>query len=169
VEELILSAIHVHGVNGVRQTEIHTAEPQVSFGEECLVFSLLSKNLNIKLYRTKIFPVVLYGCESWSLTLRDVRGLRVFENRVLRTIFGPKRDEVTREWRKLHHEKLHDLYCSPNIVRVVKSRRMRCLGQVARMGERRVVYRVLVGKPEGKRLHGRPRHRREINIKMNLQ
>ena len=91
------------------------------------------------------------------------------ENRVLRRIFGPKRDEVTGEWRKLHNEELNDLYCSPNIVRVIKSRRMRWEGHVARMGERRGVYRVLVGKPEGKRPLGRPRRRWEDNIKMDLQ
>jgi len=83
--------------------------------------SLLPKNLKIKIYRTIILPVVLYGCEIWSLTLREGRRLRMFENRVLRGIFGPKRDEVTGEWRKLHNEELSDLYCSPNIVRVIKS------------------------------------------------
>jgi len=88
---------------------------------------------------------------------------------VLRRIFGPKRDEVAREWRKLHNEELSDLYSSPNIVRVIKSRRMRWAGHVARMGERRGVYRVLVGKPEGKRPLGRPRRRWEDNIKMDLQ
>jgi len=92
----------------------------------------------------------------------------VFENRVLRGIFGPKGDEITEEWRKLHNEELNDLYCSTNIVRVIKSRRMRWVGHVARMGERRGVYRVLVGKPEGKRVLGRPRHRWEDNIKMDL-
>ena len=96
-------------------------------------------------------PVVLYGCETWSLTLREQRRLRVFENRVLRRVFGPKGDEVIGDWRKLHNEELHDLYPLPNIVRVVISRRMRWAGHVARMGERRGVHRVLVGKPEGKK------------------
>jgi hypothetical protein len=84
---------------------------------------LLSKNIKIKIYR--VLPVVLYGCETWSLTLREERGLGVFENRVLRKIFGPKRDEVIWEWKKLCIEELNDLYCSPNIVRVIKSRRMK--------------------------------------------
>jgi hypothetical protein len=98
---------------------------------------LLSKNLKIKLYSTIILPIVLYGCEIWSLTLREERKLRVFENRVLRRIFRPRRDEVTGEWRRLHNEELNDLYCSPNIVRVIKWRRMRWYGHVARMGEER--------------------------------
>ena len=93
----------------------------------------------------------------------------MFENRVLKRIFGPKRDDVTRECRKLHKEELNDLYCSPNIVQVIKSRRMRWVGHVARMGERRSVYRVLVGKPVRKRPPGRPRHSWEDNIKMDLQ
>jgi len=101
-------------------------------------------------------PVVLYGCETWSLILREERRLRVFENRVLRRIFGPKRNEVTREWRKLHNEELNELYFSPNIVWAIKSRRMRWAGHVARMRERRGVHRVLVGKPRGKRLLGDP-------------
>ena len=96
--------------------------------------SFLSKKLKIKIYRTIILPVVLYGCETWSLTLREERRLRVFENRVLRSVFGPKRDEVTGEWRKLHKEELSDLYSLPNIVRVVKSRRMRWAGHVALWG-----------------------------------
>ena len=102
-------------------------------------------------------------------TLREERRLRVFENRVLRSVFGPKRDEVTGEWIKLHNEELSDLYSLPNIVRVVKSRRMRRAGHVARMGEGRGVHRVLVGKPEGKRPLGRPRRRWEDNIEMDLQ
>ena len=92
--------------------------------QKLLSSSLLSKNLKIKIYRTIILPVVLYGCETWSLTLREECRLRVFENRVLRRIFGPKREGVTGEWRKLHNEELNDLYCSPNIVRVIKSRRL---------------------------------------------
>jgi len=88
------------------------------------------------------------------MTLREERRLRVFENRVWRRIFGPKRDEVTGEWRKLHNEELNDMYSAPNIVRVIKSRRMRWAGHVARMGERRGVYSVLVGKPGGKETTG---------------
>jgi len=114
-------------------------------------------------------PVVLYGCETWSLTLREECRLRMLENRVLRRVFGPKRDEVTGEWRKLRNEELSDLYSLPNIVQVVKSRRMRWVGHVARMGEGRGVHRVLVGKPEGKRPLGRPRHRLEDDINMDLQ
>ena len=83
---------------------------------------LLSKNLKIKIYRTIILPVVLYGCEAWSLILREEKKLRVFENMVLRRIFGPRKDEVTGKWRRLHNEELNDLYSSPNIVRVIKSR-----------------------------------------------
>ena len=116
-----------------------------------------SKNLKIKIYRNIILPVVLYGCETWSLILREESRLRVIENGVLR-VFGPKRDEVTGEWRILHKE-LRDLYSLLYIVRVVKSRRMRWAGHVARMGEERGVHRVLVGKPEGKGPLGRPRYR----------
>ena len=99
----------------------------------------------------------------------EERRLRVFENRVLRRIFGSTRDGVTGEWRKLHNEELNDLYSSPNIVRAIKSRRMRWAGHVARLRERRGVYRILVGKPEGKRPLGRPRLRWEDNIKMDLE
>jgi len=89
----------------------------LSFGSESFVFQFAIKNLKIKICRTIMLSAVLYGCETWSLALREERALRVFENRVLRRIFGPKRDEVTEEWRKLHNEELSDLYCSPNIVR----------------------------------------------------
>ena len=101
--------------------------------------------------------------------MREERKLRVFENKVLRRIFRPRRDEVTGEWTRLHNEELNDLYSSPNIVRVIKWRRMRWAGHVACMGEERVVYRVLVGKPEGKRPLGRPRRRWVVNIRMDLQ
>jgi len=101
--------------------------------------------------------------------LREELELRVFENMVLRRIFGPRRDKVTWEWRKLYNEELNDLYSSPNIVRVIKSRRMRWARHVARMGDERGAYRVLVGKPEGKRPLGRPRRRWVFNIRMDLQ
>jgi len=130
---------------------------------------LLSKNVKIKIYRTIILPFVLYGCEAWSLTLREETKLRVFENMVLRRIFGPRRDEVTGEWMRLHTEELNVLYSSHKIVRVIKSRRMRWAGHVARMGEERGVYRVLVGKPEGKRPLGIPRRRWVANIRTDLQ
>ena len=123
----------------------------LSFDAEPFVFQVAIQKFNIKIYRTIILPVVLYWCEIWSLISWEERKLRVFENMVLRRIFGPRRDEVTGEWRRLHNEELNDLYCSPNIVRVIKWRRMRWAGHVARMGEERGMYRVLVGKPEGKR------------------
>ncbi|KAJ4450771.1 hypothetical protein ANN_02201 [Periplaneta americana] len=113
--------------------------------------------------------VLLYGCETWTLTLREEHRLRVFENKVLKKIFGAKRDEVTGEWRKLHNAELHALYSSPDIIRNIKSRRLRWAGHVARMGESRNAYRVLVGRPEGKRPLGRPRRRWEDNIKMDLR
>jgi len=96
---------------------------------------LLSKNLKINIYRTIILPFVLYGCDTWSLTLREERKLRVFENMVLRRIFGPRRDEVTGEWKRLHNVERNDLYSTPKIVRVIKSRRMRWAGHVVRMGK----------------------------------
>ena len=103
--------------------------------QDLLSFSLLSKNLNIKVYRTIILPVVFCGFETWSLTLREERRLRVFQSRMLR-IFGPKRDEVTGKLRKVHNEELNDVYSSPNIIRVIKLRRMRWAGQVAQMERR---------------------------------
>jgi hypothetical protein len=98
--------------------------------------SAVKKNFKIRIYKTIILPVVLYGCETWSLTLREEHRLRVFQNRVLRKIFGPKRDEMMGEWRKLHNKELRDLYSSPSIIRIIKSGRMRWAGHVARMGRR---------------------------------
>jgi hypothetical protein len=117
----------------------------------------------MRVYRIIILPLVVYGCETWSLTLREEQRLRVFENRVLR-IFGPKRDKVTGEWRRLHNEELNDLYPSPNIVWLIKSRRMRWAGHVARVGEGRGAYRILVVRLEGRRPLWRPRRRWEANI-----
>jgi hypothetical protein len=124
--------------------------------------------VKIKIYKTIILLVVLYGCETLSLTFREEHRLRVFENRVFRRIFGPERDEVT-GLRKLHNEELHGLYSSPSIVRVIKARRMRWAGHVARMVEVRGAYDILVGRPEGRRPLGRPRRRWEDNIKMDLR
>jgi hypothetical protein len=108
------------------------------------------KKLKMRIYKTIILAVVLYGCETWSLTLKEKHRLRVFENKVLRRIFGPKRNEVTGGWRKLHNEELRYLYSSPSIIRIIKSRRMRWVRHVARMGEKRNAYKLLVVKPEGK-------------------
>jgi hypothetical protein len=129
----------------------------------------LSRNVKVKIYKTIILPVVLYGCVALSLTLREEHRLRAFENRVLRRIFGPKRDEVTGEWRKLHSEELHNFYSCPDIIRRIKSRRMRWAAHVARMREEKYVYKVLVGKPEGKRPFERLRRRWEDGIRMDLR
>ncbi|KAJ4444208.1 hypothetical protein ANN_05999 [Periplaneta americana] len=137
--------------------------------QKLLSSNLLPKVLKVRIYKTVILPVVLYGCETWTLTLGEEHRLRVFENNVLRKIFGAKRDEVTEEWRKLHNAELHALYPSPDIIRNIKSRRLRWAGHVARMGESRNAYRVLVGRPEGKIPLGRPRRRWEDNIKMDLR
>jgi hypothetical protein len=128
---------------------------------------VLSKNIKIRIYKTIILLAVLYWCETWSLTLREEHRLRVFENRALR-IFRPKRDEVTGGWRKLHNEKLHNLYSSSNIIRKIESRRI-CAGHVARMGAKRNAYRISVGKQEEKGTLGRPRRRWVDNIKMDLR
>jgi hypothetical protein len=113
--------------------------------------------------------VVLYGFETCSPTLREEHKLRVFENRVLRRIFGPKRDEMTGEWRKLHNEELRELYSSPSIIKIIKLRKIRWAGHVTRMGEKRNAYRLLVGKPEGMRPLGRPRRRWVDNIKRDVE
>jgi hypothetical protein len=120
------------------------------FGPEPSVFSSAVEKCKIRIYKNIILAVVQYGCETWSLTLREEHRLRVFENRVLRGIFGPKRNEETGEWRKLHNKELRDLYSSSSIIRTIKSRRMTWEGHVARIREKRNAYRLLVGKPEGK-------------------
>jgi sorting nexin-29 len=140
----------------INQNDIHDEiKSRLNSGNAChysvqnLLSSLLiSKNLKIKIYKTVILPVVLYGCQTWSLTLREVHRLRVSENRVLR-IFGPKREEDG-SWRKLHNDELHSLYSSPNIVRVINSRRMRWAGHVARMGEERWLQGFRLGSPKGR-------------------
>jgi hypothetical protein len=119
---------------------------------------LLPRNLKVKIYKTIVLSVVLYGCGTWSVTLREEHRLRVFGNRVLRRIFGPKRDEVMVGWRKLHDGEVHNLYSPPNIIRQIKLKRMRWAGLVEGMGEGRKVNKVFVGKPEVKRPHGRSRH-----------
>jgi hypothetical protein len=124
---------------------------------------LLSENVKFRTYNTIILPVILYGYETWSQTLREEHRLRV-----LRRIFVPKRDEMTGGLRKLHNE-LHKLYCSPSMIRMIKSRWMRCVGNVARMEEKRNAYRILVEKPEGNRPLGRPRRRWIDNSKMDLR
>ncbi|KDR15570.1 Putative uncharacterized transposon-derived protein F52C9.6 [Zootermopsis nevadensis] len=128
---------------------------------------LLLVNLKIKVCKTIILPVVLYGFETWSLTEREEHRLQVSENSVLRRIFGPKREDDG-AWRKLHNDELKNLYSSPSIVRVIKSRRMRWAGHVAHMDGTRGVHRVLVGKPEGKRPLVRPRRRLEDNVRWDL-
>jgi hypothetical protein len=114
--------------------------------------------LKIKMCNSIILPV-LYGFETWSLTLREEFRLRVLENRVLRRIFGPKRKEVAGGWEKLHNKELHNVYSSSYVTRVIKSRRMRCAGHVACMGKKKNLYKIFVGKPEGKKSLGKPRYR----------
>jgi hypothetical protein len=116
-----------------------------------------------------ILPVVLYVHETWTLSLREEHRLKVFENKVLRRIFGPKRDEIIGSWRQLYNEELHNLYDSSDIIRINKSTKMRLVGHTARTGEKSNTYRVLVGKTKRKRPLGRPRHRWQDNIKMYLR
>ncbi|KAJ4427741.1 hypothetical protein ANN_25394 [Periplaneta americana] len=162
VEKFKYLGATVTNINNTREEIKH----RINMGNACyysveklLSSSLLSKNLKVRIYKTVILPVVLYACETWTVTLREEHRLRVFENKVLRKIFGAKRDEVTGEWRKLHNTELHALHFSNDIIRNIKSRHLRWAVHVARMGESRNVYRVLVGRPEGKRPLGRPRHR----------
>jgi hypothetical protein len=137
--------------------------------QNLLPSSLLSKNLKIKIYRNTILHAVVYGYETWSLTLKDERRLRVFENRVLRITFGSKRNEVTGEWRKLHNEKLNDLYSSPNIVRVIKSSIVRWAGHVARMKRVKVYTGIWWEKVRERDNLKDPCVEWEDNSKMDLQ
>jgi hypothetical protein len=126
------------------------------------------ENIKVRINKTIMMSVVLYGCETWSLILMAEHRLGEFENRLLGRIFGPKGDGVTDRCRKLHNEELHNLYSSPSTIRIITSRRMRWTGHVARMRVKRNMYRLLVGKPEGKRQLGRPRRRWIDNIKKDL-
>ena len=139
--------ITVTNANDIRE-EI---KRRINMGNTCyyslgkiLSSRLLSKKLKVKTYKTIILPVVLYGCETWSLILREEQRLRVLENKVLMKIFGAKKDEITGEWRKLYNAELHALYSSPNIISSLKSRRLRWVGHLARMEQFRNAYRVLV-------------------------
>jgi hypothetical protein len=129
----------------------------------------MSGRTRVKIYKTIILPVLLHDCETLSLTLREEQRLRVSENRMLRRLFGPKRDEVTGGWRNLHNEELHGLYSSSSIIRAIKARRMTWAGPGARMGEMRGAYNSLVGRLEGRRPLGRLRRRWEDNIKIELR
>jgi hypothetical protein len=162
MEQFKYLALTVMNQNSIRQIEVR--ECLLSFGAESFDSSLLPKNIKMKIYRTIILPVALYGCETWLLKLREEHRLRVFENRMLSRTFGSMRDEVTAEWRKKKQRKeSNDLYSSQNIIWVIKLR-IRWAGHVAHIGER-----VLVRKPKGKRALGRPKHRWENNIKIYLQ
>jgi hypothetical protein len=152
-----------------------TKKRRVSSGNACYhsVQSLLSsrlssKNLKLRICKAIILPVSLYGRKTWFLTLREEHRLRVFENKVLRRIFQPKRDQVTGGRRKPHNEEFRDLCSSQRLIRKIKSGRMRWVGHVARKGEKRNMYRLLVAKPEGKRRIGRPRRRWLDSIRLHF-
>ncbi|KAJ4431491.1 hypothetical protein ANN_20089 [Periplaneta americana] len=145
VEKFKYLGATVTNINDTREEIKH----RINMGNACyysveklLSSRLLSKNLKVRIYKTVILPVVLYGCETWTLNLREERRLRVFENKVLRKIFGAKRDEVTGDWRKLHNTELYALYSSPDIIRNIKFRRLRWAGHVAHVGESKNAYRV---------------------------
>jgi hypothetical protein len=129
-----------------------------------ILFRVLSSHILCKIYKTIILAVVLYGCEIYSLTLKEEHSLRVFENRALRRMSGPKREEVAGRWRRLHNEELYNLYASPNIIMVIKSRRMRWAENIAHVVQMRNAYKILVGKPEGKRPLRKPRRKWKDSI-----
>ena len=159
-----------------QSSTLEEAESRLQSGNACyhsaqnfMSSSLLSKSVKIKIYRTIILPVVLYGCETWSLTLREECRLRVFENRVLRRIFGPKKDEVTGEWRRLHNKELYALYFSPNTMQVIKLRRLRWAGHVERVGGEYRCMHGLNGETIQKESLEKPRRRWKNNITMYLK
>ncbi|KAJ4433090.1 hypothetical protein ANN_15347 [Periplaneta americana] len=157
-------------LNGLHQLLVYTndvtmlGENPQTVTENTGILLEASKGMGLEVNPEK---VLLYGCETWTLTLREEQS--VFENKVLRKIFGSKRDEVAGEWRKLYIAELHAFYSTPDIIRNIKSRRLRWAGHIARMDESRNAYRVLVGRPEGKRSLERPRRRWEDYIKMDLR
>jgi hypothetical protein len=162
------------GTTLTNQNDIHDEiDSRLNSGNACyhsvqkICLPISYEKNKIKICRTVILPLVLYGCGTWSHTLREVHRLRVFENRVLRRTFGPKREEDC-SWRKLDSSKLHSLYSSPNTVRVIKSSRIMWAGHMTRIGEGRGVCVISVGRPERKRPLGRPRHRWENKIKWTL-
>jgi hypothetical protein len=146
---LLVALLHIREAAG-SNSRLKSGNACYHSVQNLLSSRLLYKNTNNRIYTTVFLPVVLYGCETWSLTLKEEKRLRVFENRVLRRIFGPKRDEATGERRRLHNEELNDLCSSENIVRVIKSRRMSWARHVACMGEKTGGYRILMGRPEGR-------------------
>jgi hypothetical protein len=134
-----------------------------------IVVVMMMMTTTITIYILAEYQILNFLVHVLSLHTKEEHELRVFENRVLRRIFGPKREEVAGGWRRLHNEELHNLYDSANVIRVIKWRRMRWMGEVARVEEMRNAYSILVGKPEGKRSLGRPRHRREDNIGIDFR
>jgi hypothetical protein len=163
------------GTTLTNQNDIHDEiKSRLNSGDACyhsvqkrLSSNIIHKKLKTKIYKRVILSVVLHVCGTWSLTLKEEHRLRVFENRVLKRIFGTKREEDG-SWRKLHNDGLHSLYSLPNNIRMINSRRMRWAGHVALMEEGKGVYRVLVGRPEGTRALGTPRRRWDDNIRMDL-
>ena len=136
VEKFKYLGVTITNMNGIREEitrKINMGNACYYSLEKIFLSHVLSKKLKVNTYKTIILPVVFYGCETLSLTLREEHRLRVFENKVLRKIFGAKRDEITREWRKLHNAELHAYFSSPNIIRDLKSRRLRWAEHVARM------------------------------------
>ena len=157
------------GVGAEVRQRLHSGNACFFAVNKLLKSRILSRNTKIRIYRTIILPVVLYGCETWALTRQQEDRFRVFENRVLRKIFGAKRDEETGEYRRLHNRELEELYDSPSIVRIIRSRRARWAGHVARMGEDRTARRVLEGRPGGNRPLGRPRQRWEDGVRKDVE